>query len=104
MNKAADDLVLVVTATYVGAVGYGDVYDCQIKKVVAGEIIEPTIRVSVLSGDKQNSSFFADQQFPAEIEIGFAMARKNEPYQLAPISGFVDQDKTSWQITYLRQV
>lgn len=104
VSETANDMVLIVTATYVGAVGYGDVYDCQIRKVVTGDILEPRIRVSVLAGDREKSRFFADHPSPAEIEIGFVMARKNEPYHMAPISGFVDRAKTSWQITSMRKV
>lgn len=99
----APELILIVTATYVGAVGYGDVFECRIQKVLAGAITESSIRVSVLASDKERARLFSDNPAPAQIEIGFAMLHKNEPYRTLPISGFVDKDKTSWEIVYLKK-
>ena len=104
MSEILPELVLVVTASYVGAVGYGDIYECQIRKVTAGTIIESRIRVSILASDKEKLSFLASHLYPTEIEIGFTIVKKGEAYHLAPISGFVDGDKTSWGIRYIREV
>jgi hypothetical protein len=95
-------LVLVVTATYAGAIGYAEVSNCQVRERHVGTLDESEIRLTVLAGDKDKIAFLASHPHPQEIEIGFTMVRKDEPYRLAPISGFVDQDSTSWEIMYLR--
>jgi len=102
MSEIVRELVLIVTAAYVGSVGYGDVYQCQIKKVLAGIAIESTIRVSILAGDYERSRIFAAHPPPVELEMGFVMRNKDEPYDMTPISGFVDRDKTSWEIVYVK--
>lgn len=103
MNEILYELILVVTASYVGAIGYGDLYECQIRKIIAGTINESSIRLSILAGDKEKSDFLSSHLYPMEVEIGFAIIRKDEPYRLAPISGFVDKDKASWEIKYMRE-
>jgi hypothetical protein len=101
VNEDKDRLVLVVTAFYKGAVGFGEIFECEVSHVVAGTIDQPTIRLSILAGDKNRLSFITRHLYPARIEIGFEMHRKGEPYSMAPISGFVDQSRTSWQIEYI---
>lgn len=103
MNEILYELILVVTASYAGSIGYGDLYECQIKKIIAGTINESNIRISILAGDRDKSNFLSSHLYPMEVEIGFTMVRKDEPYRLAPISGFVDKDKTSWEIKYMRE-
>jgi hypothetical protein len=97
------ELILIVTATYVGSVGYGDVYQCRIEQVLAGAFADASIRISVLAADKERSSLFAANPPPGQLEIGFAMRQRNEPYRMVPISGFVDQNMTSWEIVYLKK-
>jgi hypothetical protein len=98
----SDELVLRGTAANKGAVGYGDAYDFQIGAVVAGELSQPAVLVTVLARDKDAGKFLAAHLRPAEIEIRFARAGNDEPYQLAAITGFVDESRTSWAITQLR--
>lgn len=97
------ELILVVTSSYVGTIGYGDVYECQVRKVLAGTLNASSLRISILASDGENSRFLSSHLHPVEIEMGFRMKRKNEPYRLAPIGGFVDEDKTSWEIEYMRE-
>jgi hypothetical protein len=96
-------LVLVVTASYAGAVGFGEVYDCRVRERIVGALDEDTIRLTVLAGDKDQSAFLGSHPPPQVIELGFVMRRKGEPYRLAPISGFVDEEHTSWEITSMRE-
>lgn len=96
-------LVVIATVSYQGSIGFGDVFDCQIKKVLAGSLEESRIRLSVLAGDKDNLQFIQAHQHPAEIRIGFARNRENEPYGVAPITGFVDSERVSWAVEFMRQ-
>jgi hypothetical protein len=103
MNEDNDQLILIVTASYKGAVGFGEIFDCQIKRVLVGTMDEPRIRLSILASDKDKLMFISAHLHPAEIEIGFTVNRKGEPYSLSPISGFVDKSKTSWWIEFIRE-
>jgi hypothetical protein len=97
------ELILVATATYAGAVGFGEVYRCRVRERLAGTLEEDEIRLTVLAGDKETNRFLASHLDPQEIELGFTKGSTDEPYRLAPISGFVDQDSTSWVIEYVRE-
>jgi hypothetical protein len=104
MDETLHDLVLVVTASYAGAIGYGDLYKCHVTKVISGTLSEETITVSILANDKEKVNFMSSHLEPVQIEIGFNMLRKGEPYRMAPVSGFVDRENTSWEIGYMRKI
>lgn len=103
MNEGPQQLILVVTASYAGAIGYAEVFECQVRKKIAGALEDEAIRLTVLPKDKEKLSFLSAHLHPQEIELGFAMARTKEPYGLAPITGFVDKGKTSWEVTSMRE-
>ncbi|TAH35488.1 MAG: hypothetical protein EYC70_12580 [Planctomycetota bacterium] len=103
MKDAAGRLVLVVTASHKGAVGFADVFDCHVQRVREGSMPESRIRLTVLPSDKEHLRFLATHLHPAAIELGFTRAREGEPYDLAPISGFVDQNRTAWGIEFIRE-
>ena len=100
---AAEELVLVVSAKYAGAVGFGDVFACGVKKVLAGKLSESRINLTVLASDQDKSAFLMEHMDPATVEIGFTPQSEDEPYDLAPVSGFVDKSRRSWRIGYLRE-
>jgi hypothetical protein len=103
MSEIGVQLVLIVTATYAGAIGYGEVYDCSVQKVVAGSIDQPRIPLTVLAGDERTLQFINAHLQPARIEITFTLHRRDEPYSTAPITGFVDKSRTSWTIDSIRE-
>lgn len=102
MEKESDRLILRVIVSYTGAVGYGNVYKCDIIKVIAGNLDEKNITVIILAGDKANATFMDAHLDSIEFEIAFKMKNEMEPYALMPLSGFVDKNKTSWEIEYLK--
>jgi hypothetical protein len=103
MHDTGVQLILVVTASYLGAVGFGDLFDCEITRVVAGTMDEPRIQLSIVAGDKEKSRFISEHLAPAQLEIGFTVHQQGEPYSMAPISGFVDKSQTSWRIEFIRE-
>jgi len=103
MNDTHEQLILVVTASYMGAVGFGELFGCEISRVLAGTIDEFRLRLSILPSDKDTLKFISEHLHPDEIEIGFTVNRKDEPYSLSPISGFVDKSRTSWKIEFVRE-
>jgi len=96
-------LIILVTAAHAGAVGFGEVYTCQVQSVLVGTLTESTIRLTVLANDKKKIRFLATHQPPQEIELGFRIARGYEQYSLVPITGFVDAGRNSWELVYLRE-
>ena len=104
MSEIVTRLVLILAASYTGSVGYGDVFECQVKSVLAGSMSDAAIRLTILAGDKKNARFISSHLRPAEIEVGFKMVRKDEPYSTAPISGFVDKSRVSWEIEFVQEV
>lgn len=103
-SENAADLILTVTPEPKGAVGYGTVFLCQIRQVVKGEagLRSPTIALTVLAGDKRNEEFFASRKASDWVEVGFKKNREAEPYRMMPITGFVDERRTSWRLIYAR--
>jgi len=95
-------LIVTATATYKATVGYGDLYDCEIRRVLAGELDQERIELSILAGDQESQALLSSHPGPAEIEIAFRLNRTDEPYARAPISGFVDDARTSWEIVSVR--
>ena len=102
MNKSVE-LIVVGTASYKASIGYGDLYDLQVREVLAGKLDVRSVKLTILAGDKENASFLASHPAPDEIEIEFAPVAENEPYATAPVSGFVDDDRTSWEISAMRE-
>jgi len=103
MSEIQPQLVLLVASDYSATVGFGDVYTCQVRDVFVGTLSESAIRLTVLAKDQEKTEFLSAHPSPQEIEVGFKMARRNEQYALAPITGFVDAGRTSWEIEYLRE-
>ncbi len=104
MGKKTKQLILNMTASYVTSIGYGDVYKCQITKVVSGDFDEKEINVTILASDKTYLTFMSIHIDTVEFEMGCNKRGTNEPYSLMPISGFVDKNGTSWEIEYLKNI
>ena len=101
MTQGEDQLTLMVTASLAGVIGYGNLYQCRVVKKIAGNLNEEAISVTILAGDHEKLAFMSAHLDPHELVIGFKKKRENEPYAMMPISGFVDKDKTSWEIDAL---
>lgn len=104
MSNVLSHLVLVVTVSYSGAVGFGDLFNCEIERVLAGIIDEPRIRLSILASDKDTLQFILAHLHPQELKIGFTLHQRGVPYNLSPISGFVDGSNTSWKVDFVEGV
>ncbi len=96
-------LILVVTATYTGAVGYGDVFECRIVEQRSGPEMEGKLALTVVAGDEARGTFLLSHRPPHKVEITFVRRRENEPYATAPITGFVDASRRSWEVVDMRE-
>ena len=81
---------------YLG-VGYGEVYSCKVLDVLEGDFTSDSLLLTILVGDTLNSNILASTK--DKLRITFKKNKENEPYQMMPISGMVDAQKTSWLIT-----
>lgn len=102
-DSGGASLTLVVSAFYAGAVGFGDIFDCQIRRVSAGITPDSTIQLSILPSDQAWLNMLLAHLAPAEVEIGFVAHQHGEPYEVMPISGFVDSTRTSWKIVFIHE-
>ena len=89
-----------VRPKFIGAVGFGDVYECRVAEILEGELEDASLKVTVSPADRELSALLAGQ---TEVELVFAKDKENEPYALATISGFVDRNRTSWRIVDTRE-
>lgn len=96
-------LVLIVAASYAGAIGYAEVFNCQIRETSGGTLEESTVRLNILASDKDWIGFLFSHPHPQEIELAFTLGKTDEPYRSAPISGFVDRHNTSWKLMSVRE-
>ncbi len=103
MENKPEKLILTATASYAGVIGYANVYKCQIAQIISGDLDEKEISVTILAGDKEKEAFMSSQQAAMGFEMGCNMKQTNEPYSRMPISGFVDKNRTSWEIEYLKK-
>ena len=103
MKKTPDTLILRVTASFTSVIGYGYLYKCMIDKVISGDFSETQINVTILASDETNYNFILTHLNPIKFEMVCKKNKTDEPYFLMPISGFVDKNKTSWEIEVLRE-
>jgi len=103
MGNETEKLRLIVTASFVGAIGYGYVYKCHVSKILSGILDEREISLTLLAGDQANLDFISTRLDSVELEMGLNKKGTDEPYPLMPISGFVDKNRTSWEIEYLKE-
>ena|SRR5690349_20234458 len=103
MSHAVDRLTLIVAASYAGAVGFADVFDCKVKRVINGAMTDAGTRLFVLANDRENLTFISDHLDPAEIEIGFKIIPDVKLDDIPPASGFVDSTGTYWGVESIRE-
>jgi len=96
------DLVLELVAAPRGAVDYAVVYACEVRRVVKGRLTMKTIFVTILNSDHQTLDDFHARRAPGVLEAGFKKHRQREPYAMMPLTGFVDDKRTSWRLVYVR--
>jgi hypothetical protein len=97
------DLCLQINVVSSDIVGYGEVFFCKVAHVKKGVLDDTTIRLVVLAANKELNQTLA-KAGQATIEAGFNKKKKNEPYGIMPINGFVDAGKTSWEIVFANKI
>lgn len=95
------ELIIELLAEPRGAVGYGMVFVCEVRRVSKGILEDKVLRMTILPTDQAYADFLTAHSSPSTVEAGFKKEREDEPYGLMPITGFVDDRKTSWRLVYL---
>lgn len=96
-----DSLVLQVKAVYAGAVGWSELYKCDIQQVLKGSIQQRQILLYTGTGKEFNET--VEQRDPAALHILGLYRYRPEPdpgYSTGP--GFRDAEDRSWLLTYIR--
>jgi hypothetical protein len=95
------DLHVRADVAYRATVGYGDVYDCRVVELLDGALADPAITLTVMAADVRLSQLLASAG-NAAVELTFVRRSSDEPYAMAPITGFVDITRVSWELTSAR--
>jgi hypothetical protein len=90
-------LKVKVTAEQDAAVGYGNTYKCTVKEVLDGKLSQDVFFLVVMAGDDREA-YIVSHLAPAVMEITFKKGKENVPYNTMPITGFVDETMTSWEV------
>lgn len=101
-NGRRPRLTVKLAASFAGGVGYGTVYNCEIREVYEGDIGQDSLTLTVLTGDSETDEFIASHESPDEIVVEFRKRGEDESRSMMPITGFVDEDDTSWEVEDVR--
>ncbi len=96
------DLVLELIVAPSGAIGYAMVFGCDVRRVLKGRCTATEFELTVLGPDNGIAEMLATRGPSDVVEAGFVKHRSGEPYAVMPITGFVDDRRTSWKLVYLR--
>jgi predicted transcriptional regulator len=84
-----------------GAIGYAYVYRCKVAEVIKGKLKDTVITITILPKDIKKATLF--KQLSTPIIITFKKCKENEQYNFSVINGFVDSNKTSWEIVDIKK-
>ena len=98
VNAVNADLVLELTVEPRGPIGYASVYTARVRRVLKGRCTAERLTLTVVGNDDP----FALKGPDDVLEAGFVMHQRREPYAVMPITGFVDDQRRSWTLAYVR--
>jgi hypothetical protein len=94
------ELVLVVDAEYNLSHGWGHVFRCTVKKVVAGELPDEAVSVSVYGTVDLYGGLLAPFCRYENLIMGFARVPDRD---YGPPPGFRDAEGTYWEVVFVRE-
>lgn len=101
-HDSDDELTVRVSPSFTGGVGYGTVFDCRVVAVPEGNIEQDSFSLTVLPKDDDIEEVLSSNESPAEVVLQFVRRGENESSKLLPITGFVDENATSWEVVDVR--
>lgn len=96
------EMILVLTQEPSLPVGYGMTYQCTLKAVKKGKLEMETFTMTVMASDMDVQQWLSEHSASTEIEMGFKKAKEDVIYSIIPITGFVDANKTAWEVVFYR--
>jgi hypothetical protein len=94
------ELEIVIDAKYVRAMGYGHIWTATVRRVVGGELADPSVALRTfddVDGDLYHGRFQARAE---QREVTLTLRRVAE--RPAALAGFVAADGTIWQLATAR--
>jgi len=96
------DLVLELSVAPSMVIGYAWVFGCDVRRVLKGRCTTTEFDLTVLGPDAAVAETLRTKGRSDVVEAGFRKHRTGERRRRMPITGFVDDDHTSWKLVYLR--
>ena len=93
-----NDIIVKATLEASGAVGYGNLYIAEVNELLQGKLDQVTFTLVILSGDPFEKSIVTEKT----CRMTFHKKETNVQYQLMPITGFVDENRTSWELVSIK--
>lgn len=103
-ERESADLVLELKVLPNYPIGYATCYQGVISKVIKGKLSEKYLLMTVLAGDTTYDKIFNLDPERTNFEIGFNKYKTSEEYRTAFVTGFVDKNRTSWKIIYVKKI
>ena len=97
-------IVLEGTVAYAGDLSMGAVYLLTVTRDDAHITNDSTVTLTVLASDADRSRSLVDHEPSTVLRLRFTRLRDDEPYATMPITGFVDDRMTSWQLDEIGSV
>jgi hypothetical protein len=101
-QRNIDKLNLKLQVQPSASIGYGYAFKCDVKEVLEGHLREKAILLTVLIKDQELIDLLLTLPNHNIIQVNFRRKTEDEPYSIMPITGFVDSNKTSWELTSIQ--
>jgi hypothetical protein len=102
MNAESATLVLVARASLFVSIGYGDVYQCTVVRLISGNLAQSSFRMVVTAGDKSVLGVMASSGGSGEIEMTFRADAARTENQFPDLTGFIDDTTRTWRLERIR--
>jgi hypothetical protein len=103
-ERDSADIVLEMKVLPHFPVGFANCYKGVVSEVIKGKMKDTYLTMTVLTNDTTYDRPFNKDPNSNKFEIGFRKNKTNEEYSVAYITGFVDKNRTSWKIVYVKQI
>ena len=105
MTDIGATMALTVTVHYTGAIGFAEVFDCEVlsREDASGMTPAPSrLSLTVLPQDRDALAVLHAHAKPARLSLRLRLLREGEPYAHAAVTGFVAADGKVWQLESVR--
>lgn len=100
-KKETNALRLKVTVASHWGIGYGMIYDCEVKSVEEGMLADK--KISLLLMDPKYYEFLDKKEISSEIlMISFRRKGKNKEDNFPYYDGFIGKNRTEWEVVSLK--